>query len=337
MARRQRNRFRGGALILLYHRVTRLSTDPQLLCVTPQHFSEQIEVLKKRFCPLSLQYLARASLQRQIPRRAVVVTFDDGYGDNLWNAKAVLKHYDVPATVFVATEYISGKREFWWDEVERIFLQTGKLPRRLILDVKGQSKEWDLGTGSDYTEEQARRFSSWNVTRTGNPCERQDIYRDLCDLLRPLPGGTRGELLDRILAWAGKESTARQSHRPLNEEEVRAIEGDGLIEVGAHTVNHTCLSKIPVADQWYEITEGKKRLERALGHAVKSFSYPYGTVNDYSEATVDAVTRAGFSCACSNFPGMIRGGENLFELPRYIVRDWPGDVFERNLWNWFNE
>lgn len=337
MAKRQRNRFRAGALILLYHRVTRLSTDPQLLCVTPQHFSEQIEVLKKRVRPLSLQALVGASRQRQIPRRAVVVTFDDGYGDNLWNAKAVLEDYDVPATVFAATGYVGGKREFWWDEVEKIFLQPGKLPRRLVLDVEGQSKEWDLGTGSDYSEEQARHFCSWNVTRTETPCERQDVYRDLCDLLRPLPGKMREELLDRIHAWAGKESTPRETHRPLNEEEVVAIERDGLIEVGAHTANHTCLSKISVMDQWHEIAEGKKRLERVLGHVVKSFSYPYGTVNDYSEASVDAVKRAGFSCACSNFPGLIRGGESLFELPRCIVRDWPGDVFERMLWNWFNE
>ena len=64
-----------------------------------------------------------------VPSAGVVVTFDDGYADNFHNAKPLLERYEIPATVFVTTGYLQDQREFWWDELERILLQPGTLPR----------------------------------------------------------------------------------------------------------------------------------------------------------------------------------------------------------------
>ena len=103
-------------LALLYHRVTELPLDPQLLCVSPKHFGEHLDVLATEFQPLSLlEFIERLGCGR-LPSRAVVVTFDDGYEDNLSNAKPILDRYGVPATVFVTTGYMGENREFWWDD-----------------------------------------------------------------------------------------------------------------------------------------------------------------------------------------------------------------------------
>jgi GT2 family glycosyltransferase/peptidoglycan/xylan/chitin deacetylase (PgdA/CDA1 family)/glycosyltransferase involved in cell wall biosynthesis len=115
------------ALILLYHRVAEVQPDPWSLCVTPQRFAEHLDVLSGRWNVLRLRDLVRALQVGALPDRAVVITFDDGYADNLHNAKPVLERYGKPATVFVASGYVGNKREFWWDELERVVRRDGSL------------------------------------------------------------------------------------------------------------------------------------------------------------------------------------------------------------------
>src|SRR6476619_1419319 len=103
------------ALILLYHRVNQPGVDPWGLCVSPERFSEQMEIIGKYAYPCSLRQLACAHAESRIPENAVAVTFDDGYLDNLTNAKPILEKYDVPATIFVCSGAVDRKEEFWWD------------------------------------------------------------------------------------------------------------------------------------------------------------------------------------------------------------------------------
>src|SRR5437870_12225818 len=90
-ARRLKYRFASRALILMYHRVTELPNDPYLLAIKPKHFAEQMEVIRKRCIPMRLQELVQALRGGRVPNRAVVITFDDGYADNLHDAKPLLE------------------------------------------------------------------------------------------------------------------------------------------------------------------------------------------------------------------------------------------------------
>src|SRR4051794_20071252 len=111
---------RGAIAILLYHRVTALDSDPQQLAVTPEHFDEHLRVLREICTPVELADVPRMLRARRLPKRPVAVTFDDGYRDNLHEAKPLLERHGVPATVFVASGYVGSGREFWWDELERL-------------------------------------------------------------------------------------------------------------------------------------------------------------------------------------------------------------------------
>jgi peptidoglycan/xylan/chitin deacetylase (PgdA/CDA1 family) len=146
-------RFGAKVLILLYHRVADLKLDPQLLAVTPEHFAEHLEILRRYSRPMSLQGLLVALRNGCLPRQAVVVTFDDGYADNLHCAKPLLERYDVPATAFVTAGYVGSQREFWWDELERLILVPGRLPEELRVNINGSIRQWALGGASDYGEE----------------------------------------------------------------------------------------------------------------------------------------------------------------------------------------
>ena len=320
-----RNRFAPRALILLYHRVTELPSDPQLLCVTPQHFAEHLEILRRHGRPMRLQELNRALRNVDLAHRAVVVTFDDGYADNLYSAKPLLDRYDVPATAFVTSGYTGHEREFWWDELERLFLQPGILPDRLRLSINGSCYEWELGEAAHYSDQDFGRHRCWNVLEKDDPSPRQRLYRSVCQLLRPLPERARLKALDDLLGWAGVRVMGRPTHRSLSPDEVVLLAEGRLVEIGAHTLTHPVLSALPAAEQRTEIQGSKSRLESILRHPVTSFAYPYGSRSDYTAETVALVRDAGFTYACSNCAQVVWRGSDTFQLPRVLVRDWDGE------------
>lgn len=325
-ARRLKKKMFPGALILMYHRVSEADSDPWSLCVTPQHFAEHLEVLRKYSSPLHLQQLTKKLDLRQSLHRSIVITFDDGYADNLYKAKPLLEKYDIPATVFVTTGGIDQKHEFWWDEIDRLLLQPGTLPNLLELNINNKNYKWELGASADYTEADSQHNRYWNALGEETPSLRHDLYRSLYQLLRCLSPEEREEVLQQIRVWANAEPIGRSSHRSLSHEEVLTLSNGGLIEVGAHTVTHPFLSKLPIASQQYEIEESKNRLEKILGYPVTSFSYPNG---DYTTETISIVQNAGFNCACSSIADRVQLKSNPFLLPRVVVEDWDGETFAR--------
>src|SRR5262249_25579486 len=145
VARPLRNYLTSRGLILLYHRVAEVQSDPWLLSVTPGHFAEQLTVLRKLGRPTRLRHLAQSLREGTRLYRPLVITFDDGYADNLYKAKPLLERYEIPATVFLTAGYLGQDREFWWDELERLLLQAETLPRALSLNINGRTYHWDLG------------------------------------------------------------------------------------------------------------------------------------------------------------------------------------------------
>jgi peptidoglycan/xylan/chitin deacetylase (PgdA/CDA1 family) len=109
--------FRSRSLILMYHRIASVDRDPWSLCVSPKHFREQLEVLRK-YRRVRLDSLEPGGWSMG-GGLSVALTFDDGYADNLHQALPLMKRYDTPATFFIATGYIGSAGEFWWDQLER--------------------------------------------------------------------------------------------------------------------------------------------------------------------------------------------------------------------------
>jgi peptidoglycan/xylan/chitin deacetylase (PgdA/CDA1 family) len=316
------------AFVLLYHRINEVGSDPWSLNVTPDHFAEHLEVLRRRYHPLRLQELAGGLARDELPERSVVITFDDGYADNLHYARPVLERYDFPALVFVISGRVGHKREFWWDDLDRLLLQPGQLPESLTLQVNGQPFRWKLAEASEYNQADARRHSRWRAGEEP-PTSRHALYHSLWKILKPLPGGKRQTVLEALGRWAGLESSCRSTHRTLTPDEVLALAQGGLVEIGAHTVNHPSLSTLPIESQRDEIQRSKAQLEEILGQPVLSFSYPHGGERDYTSETVALVRDAGYVCACNTFSEAVRRRADQFQLPRVQVRDWDGDEFAR--------
>lgn len=319
-------------LILMYHRVAEVDLDPWHLCVTPKHFAEQLEVLQKHACPLSLKEFLQKHHKGEIPKRAVVVTFDDGYADNLYNAKPLLEHYGIPATIYVSTGYLGQEREFWWDELQRLLLQPGKLPEKLTLEINGQINHWELGKAKHYSREHYnsdRKCKAWSA----KPGSRMFFYYTIWQTLLPLSPQERIKVLNELLIWANTNLIVRDTYRSLLSDELSVLGQGELIEIGAHTVTHLFLSKQPLALQKDEIKQSKIDLEKILNRSVTSFSYPFGNL---SKATVELTKSAGFNSACSTVEDIVWQKSDRFQLPRVAVENWNGEKFLTRLLRWFD-
>ena len=291
-------------------------------------------MLREYTRPMRLGELTQALRDGRVPDRSVVVTFDDGYADNLHNARPLLERHGVPATVFVASGFVGRKREFWWDELVRLLLRPGTLPDRLSLSVDGDTHQWELGEAAHYTVEEFRRHRGWRAWKR-SPTPRQHLYIALCDLLRPASEEERQRALNELRRSVVAAPDRRPYHRPLSPGEVGELHQGGLVEVGAHTVTHPILSALPAVSQRREIAKSKARLEQILGHPVTSFAYPYGKPWDYDAQTVDIVRQAGFACACSTIADVAGKSSDPFQLPRVWARNWSGDGLAKQLGRWF--
>ena len=330
LARMLRRRAR-GAVVLLYHSVGDGDTDAQLLSVAPERFAEHLELIVAEGEPLALGDLALAAWSgADVSARGVAVTFDDGYADNLLAAKPLLERHGVPATVFVAAGLLG--RTFWWDELERLLLQPGRLPRLVSLEIGDEELQVDLGDDADYGAARAAGASGWTVLDRSDPGPRQRLYRLLAERLRTLEHDERERVIDRLRAVTTlDEPNAAAARRPLTLAELQRLPAHGLVDVGAHTVTHPVLAVLPPARQREEIAGSKARLEEAFGHPVRAFSYPYGAAVTFDDATVALVRGAGFTHACATMPHRVGAATDPYRIPRLVVRDWTGEELERRL------
>ncbi len=315
-----------GPIILLYHRVVELPTDPQSLAVSPANFAEQMDALRRTAKPIQLRELVSSSRENQPSAPEIVVTLDDGYADNLTNAKPILEAAEVPATVFVTAGYLGGACEFWWDELERLLLWPGKFQQDMAIRIETKTFDVPDSEGERYTPSQFEVHRRWDMTKATIPTLRHDAYRTLFRQLRALAQADRRRILDSLWDCSSEANEPRSTHLPLSPDEVVALAEGGIVEVGAHTMTHPVLARLDRADQRWEIQSSKSVLEEVLGRGVDLFSYPFGTRRDYSPDSVALVREAGYRAACANYADVVRAGTDPFQLPRIIVRDWDGDT-----------
>jgi peptidoglycan/xylan/chitin deacetylase (PgdA/CDA1 family) len=310
-------------VILMYHRIARAEHDPWSLCVSPDRFAQQLEVLRRRAAVVPLQNLFEAIPAARTNRPPVAITFDDGYADNLHCAKPLLERHDTPATVFIASGYTGTRRAFWSDELVRIVLGAATLPCHLALTIEGALFEWTISAPGrhDAVEDRAELTNGALLM-----AERRTLLLDLWRRLRPLSNHEQVRLLDELRQWANCPEALDADTLPLSCGELARLAADGLIEIGAHTISHCELPAQSRAQQMREIAGSKTDCEAMIDRPVTSFAYPYGR---FDATSMECVRQSGFTLACSTRPGLNLAGTDRFRLLRLGARDWDGDEFEQ--------
>jgi peptidoglycan/xylan/chitin deacetylase (PgdA/CDA1 family) len=320
------------ALILLYHRVVESRSDPLFLCVQPKNFAEHLAILKEHCTIVRLSELPTILCKHQRQGKpCVALTFDDGYADNLVNAKRLIEEADVTGTVFaVAGRSGSDIPVFWWDRLEQLVLSPNEIPHHIECEIAGQRMHWEPdGQPSDLV-----RDETWNIMRTDRHRFRYRVYLDIYEAIRRCPHSERMNVLETVAEQISSVPKLPSLQRLLSQNEIKRLNEGGSIEVGAHSMTHPILALLTMDEQRNEIRQSRRFLMETTGAAVSTFSYPYGGRGDFSEDTEKIVRDEGFACACANWEGVVSRRTNAFCLPRFIVRDWDAPVFERMLLGW---
>jgi len=274
--------------VLAYHRVADphapgFDTYRRNVSATPEEFARQMDYVAEHFHPVSLGQVAAAlDGGPRLPRRPLLVTFDDGYRDNLVAALPVLQERGIPMTVFLATDFIGADGAFPWDLAAWCFENTFR--RAADLPVVGE-RSWSTA------EERERVLASW------------------LEALKRLPDAVREEAVAALPEALGV-SVPPGAFRGLclSWDEVRAM-ADAGVGVGAHTERHPILTRIPAARARREVVGSRRRLEDELGTRIEAFAYPNGCRDDVDEAAVRLLDEAGYRLGFTLLPGPGRAAE----------------------------
>ena len=280
----------GNVQILIYHRVND-DRDAFFPGVSIDAFTKEMEYLVRHYSVLALEDAVDGLQSRDLPDKAVVVTFDDGYRDNYLNAFPILKRLSIPATIFLATDAISSGRMLWHDRVFTAFRKTNAP----ILEGLGRT---DLPRYSLTTLE-----------------EKLLAQRAVLKLLRCVDEGERSRLIDRLISTLGVEDRKEDRGLMLDWDEIKEMHDSG-ISFGSHTVTHPILSTLSIDRTKMEVYGSKKTIEEKLGIPAKAFAYPNGGRGDFNEDIKTLVRRAGYVCGLTTLFGANSAGQDLFELRR---------------------
>jgi peptidoglycan/xylan/chitin deacetylase (PgdA/CDA1 family) len=272
--------------------------------------------------------------ERRQRRPHVALTFDDGYGDNI-DAARLLSARGLPATYFVVAGNVLSGREFWWDELERIVIESESLPPVLDLTVAETRLQMEIAPEARQRVAPARG-RTWRVIHAPET-ERQRLYLELYRALRDLDPVERDDALARLASWAAAPRATRRSMRVLAADEVAAIASYEGAEIGGHTMTHPVLSFLSAERQRREVVDGKRCLEEIVGRDLESFAYPHGGPSHYTPETMQITSASGFRRACAAVGGAVVTPVDPLQVPRVMVDDWDAAELERRLHQLFDD
>jgi peptidoglycan/xylan/chitin deacetylase (PgdA/CDA1 family) len=296
---------RKGTVILCYHRVAQGVPDPFHLCVQPENFAAHLEEIARTREPSTLSNLSEPSRR---PR--VVVTFDDGYSDNLSNVLPIVTAKGFPITVFVTTGMVGGDKGFWWDRLGALLRARPEGTTEIALVLAGDEVRIPLGAGGEKALEDIRRH------------------------LISLPVSEIDRALEAVAEQWSVRSLSPPDARVLTPDELRQLAATELVTIGAHTVDHVRLRGRRGEEQLETVATSKKELEQLLNKKISHFAYPFGRAEDFDDDSVDAVRLAGFETACTTLPGSVGPSTDRYRLPRRLVMDWGRTRFRAQLQRW---
>lgn len=285
--------------ILIFHRVL---AEPDPLFpgeMDAMRFDRLMALLASSFRVVTLGRALTMLQAGSVPRRTLVITFDDGYADNVEIALPILQRHGLAATFFLATGFLDGGR-MWNDGV----IENLRRSTSARIDL------CEFGLGPLALESVQQRRHAIDA---------------LLPKIKYLPLQAREAALKRLGMLCGTPALPRELM--MRSDQVVQLHRAGM-ELGGHTMHHPILTELPDAEAEHEMAAGRLNLQRLVDAPVDVFAYPNGRPGrDYDVRHVMMAQRIGFRGAVTTAIGAATAGADSFQLPRFTP-------WERSMLKW---
>lgn len=291
-----RQQLHGAGVILMLHRVLPNDRAADLphrneLCVGPKAFEHLLVWLKKHFdCVPLMEILQPGSLRSERPK--VTLTFDDGWRDNAVHAFPLLQKYQVPASIFLSTDFIGSRQRFWWESIgETLWNSHGEKARLHLIECLQQMGR-PLPVLCDDPDVQRRSLALLHFLQNLKTLSPQDLNR--------LTDECPQESLPQALDW----------------HQVRSLEACGLVRFGPHGASHAILTGLDDQRLDEELSRSRQALLNSCNRPLPVYCYPNG---DNDERVRQHVAEHHFPFALGTGTGIYRDTCDPLALPRFGV------------------
>lgn len=300
-------------LVVYYHNVVTTPLDEfdkRLSRIHVDDFTTQMKYLTRHFKLISLETMLARLRDGEDDPESMVVTFDDGYYGVMAHAMPVMRSLDIPATVFIVTDFTRPREDFrlfHFDEIEVAF----RLTDAPTLDLESEGEGvWQLSPLEDRVECMKQLKKRLKAIPDS---ERQRLQRLILERLEITP--------ERALQYA----RTQEKYRTMTWDDVREAKRSGGLSFGSHTCTHRVLSRLDRDELEAELSKSFERIKAELDMESIPFAYPYGGREHIGRGTPELVEQAGYSCALTTVMGKNNPPLDAFRLLRL-----PSEIL-----NWF--
>jgi peptidoglycan/xylan/chitin deacetylase (PgdA/CDA1 family) len=226
---------------------------------------------------------------RSLPSRAVAITFDDGYRDQLEFAVPALERLRLPATFFLVPELLSGTIRPWWETIAWALTRSRR-----------DSVVWE---GTNFC--------------LRHPAERDSAVRAIAARLKGCNGAARDSALDEVITLCEPDGDPGYSRMFFDWDGARGL-ARGNFTVGSHSLRHNILSNERREEQDRDLRLSRQQLESELSIPVQTIAYPNGWIGDYDATTIAAARSAGYRYGITTLPGCNRSRTPEYEIRRFV-------------------
>jgi peptidoglycan/xylan/chitin deacetylase (PgdA/CDA1 family) len=285
-----------GAIFMLHH--VRPQRDGAFqpnrhLEITPDFLRAMLAHLHARGIDIvTMDEVHQRLIERNFKRRFACFTLDDGYRDNRDHALPVMREYDAPFTVYVASDFAAGSGKLWWIALEMA------VARADAIDVTMGG----VATRLDTSTAQARQTTFDRLHDWLRTLSEHDLQREITSLCERHGVDQAAICRDRCMSW----------------EELKAFSADPLVTIGAHSITHCNLAQQSETTAREELTLSRARIEDALQRPTIHLAYPYGDKPAAGPREFALARASGYKTAVTTRPGMVfpESAGHMTALPR---------------------
>ena len=303
--------------VVMYHYVRNLTSSryPRIKALPVEVFEAQLENLVKYYVPCSLEQVIMAVKgQEELPPKACLLTFDDGFIDHYLTVFPALIKRELTGVFFLPAKPIEERKVLDVHKIHFI-LATVENPSILVNEILTALRRY---RSSDHSMEPAEEL--YLNYANADEYDSAEIVFVKAILQRVLPNSIRSEMIDSLFAkYVQVDERTFANELYMNVDQIKCMARYGM-SIGGHGYNHLWFDSLDLREQEMEIERTRSFLSEVCDNSLESWAiaYPYGS---YNRDTLDILRRAGCTIGFTARPGIIKDLARPLELARVDTRD----------------